>query len=62
MVSSSRGSWPRLPLGELSLTQEMKKEIDWHFTRALRYNMLAIGEMQALKMLIMLQCLAKVGP
>ena len=58
----ARGSWPQLPLGELELGQEMKEEIDWHFAQALRYNVLAIGEMQALKMLITLQCLAEAGP
>ena len=42
-------------------SQEME-EIDWHFARALRYNVLAIGEMQALKMLMTLQCLTKAGP
>ena len=40
----------------------MKEEIDQCFASALGYNMLTIGEMQALKMLVALQCLAKVGP
>ena len=50
-----------MPHGELSLSQEMK-EIDWGFARALRYNVMTIGEMQALKMLVTLQCLTKAGP
>ena len=59
---ASRGSWPHLPQGELDLDQEMKEEINWCFARALRYNILMIGEMQALKMLITLQCLTEAGP
>ena len=58
----ARGSWPWLPLGEVELGQEMEEEIDLHFNRALRCNALAMGEMQALKMLIALQCLAEAGP
>ena len=51
-----------MPHGKLTLSQEMKDEINRCFTCALGYNMLSIGEMQALKMLIALQCLAEVGP
>ena len=57
-----RGTWPQLPSGELNLSQEMKEEIDRHFAKALVYNMLTIGEMQALKMLVALQCLTEAGP
>ena len=57
----SNGTWPQLPNGELNLSQEMKEEIDRCFASALGYSMLMIGEMQALKMLVALQCLAKVG-
>ena len=57
-----RGTWPQLPSGELNFSHEMKEEISQCFARALRYNVLAIGEMQALKMLIALQCLTEVGP
>ena len=38
----------------------MKEEIDRHFAGALGYSMLTIGEMQALKMLVALLCLAEV--
>ena len=58
----ARGSWPWLPLEELELNLDMKEEIDWRFTQALKCNVLAMGEMQALKMLIALQCLAEAGP
>ena len=51
-----------VPLGEVELGPEMEEEIDSHFNRALRCNVMSIGEMQALKMLIALQCLAEVGP
>ena len=57
-----RGTWPQLPSRELNLSHEMKEEIDQCFTRALGYNVLAVSEMQALKMLVTLQCLAEVGP
>ena len=40
----------------------MKEEINRCFASALGYNVLTIGEMQALKMLVALQCLTEVGP
>ena len=58
----ARGSWPRLPLGEVELGREMEEEIDLRLHRALRCNVMAMGEMQALKVLIALQCLAEAGP
>ena len=57
----SRGTWPQLPNGDLNLSQEMR-EINRPFACALGYSMLTIGEMQALKMLIALQCLTEAGP
>ena len=59
---ASRGTWPGLPSEELNLSQEMKEEIDQYFTRTLGYNVMMIGEMQALKMLVAFQCLTKAGP
>ena len=51
-----------MPNGELNLSQEMKEEINQCFASALEYSVLTIGEMQALKILVALQCLTKVGP
>ena len=40
----------------------MKEAVDLHFALVLGYNVVSIGEMQALKTLIMLQCLAEAPP
>ena len=62
-VAGGSGRDPGLDFSrEFNLSQEMKETVDLRFALVLGYNVMSIGEMQALKALITLQCLAEAGP
>ena len=56
------GSWPSLPQSDFALDQETIDTVDLHLAPSLAKMHLSMGELQALKVLTMLQCLAKIGP
>ena len=56
------GEWPQLPQSEFSLSSEMKVAGNTYLTPMLARLEMSLGEMQALRVLVMLQCLAEVGP
>ena len=58
----SKGVWPLLPWSEFNLSKEMRDRVDSHLTLTLAKVEMLMGEMQALKVLITLQCIAEVGP
>ena len=57
-----RGVWPLLPQSEFNLSKEMRDRVNSHLTLTLAKVEMLMGEMQALKALITLQCIAEVGP
>ena len=57
-----RGVWPLLPQSEFNLSKEMRDRVDSCLTPTLAMLEMLMAEMQALKILITLQCIAEVGP
>ena len=56
------GSWPLLPRCDFALDQKTIDTVDSHLAPTLPKMDLSLGELQALKVLTMLQCLAELGP
>ena len=56
------GSWPSLPRCDFILDQEPIDTVNLHLAPILAKIDLSLGELQALKVLTMLQCLAELGP
>ena len=56
------GAWPLLPQSEFSLSKEMRDRVNSHLVPTLAKVEMLMGEMQALKALISLQCIAEAGP
>ena len=56
------GAWPLLPQSEFNLSKEMRDRVNSHLTPTQVKVEMLMGEMQALKALITLQCIAEVGP
>ena len=56
------GSWPSLPRCDFVLNQEISDTVDLRLTPTLAKLDLSLGELQALKALTTLQCLAEMGP
>ena len=54
--------WPLLPQSEFNLSKEMTERVNSHLVPTLVKVEMSMGEMQALKALITLQCIAEVGP
>ena len=57
-----RGVWPLLPRSEFNLSKEMRDRVDSCLEPTLAKVEMSMGEMQALKVLITLQCIAEAGP
>ena len=57
-----RGVWPLLPRSEFNLSKEMRDRVNSCLTLTLVKVEMLMGEMQALKVLITLQCIAEAGP
>ena len=55
-------AWPLLPQNEFNLSKEMRDRVNSHPTLALAKVEMLMGEMQALKVLITLQCITEAGP
>ena len=55
-----RGIWLLLPQSEFNLSKEMRDRVNSHLTLTLAKVQMLMGEMQALKVLIILQCITKV--
>ena len=56
------GSWPSLPRCDFVLDQEISDTVNLRLTPTLAKLDLSLGELQALKVLTTLQCLAEMGP
>ena len=56
------GSWPSLPRCDFVLNQEISDTVDLRLTPTLAKLDMSLGELQALKVLTTLQCLAEMGP
>ena len=56
------GLWPSLPRYDFVLDQEISDAVDLHLAPTLAKLDLSLGELQALKVLTTLQCLAEMGP
>ena len=56
------GSWPSLPRCDFALDQETIDTVNLHLAPTLAKMDLSMGELQVLKVLTMLQCLAELGP
>ena len=56
------GLWPSLPRYDFVLDQEISDTVDLCLTPTLAKLDLSLGELQALKVLTTLQCLAEMGP
>ena len=55
-------AWPLLPQSEFNLSKEMRDRVDSCLTPPLAKVEMSMGEMQALKALITLQCIAEADP
>ena len=56
-----RGVWPLLPQSEFNLSKEMRDRVDSCLALTLAKVEMSMGEMQALKVLITLQCITEAG-
>ena len=56
-----RGVWPLLPQSEFNLSKEMRDRVNSHLVPTLVKVEMLMGEIQALKVLITLQCIVEVG-
>ena len=57
-----REVWPLLPRSEFNLSKEMRDRVNSCLAPTLAKVEMSMGEMQALKVLITLQCIAEAGP